>query len=99
MGSAPSLPVRPQPVFFALRPGLAGIIAPQRADPEAEIDENQRHSGKSYRQLLMGVPDLLRDNVGCPGEERKERDRDRGLGYSQHVHGMPITSTAAERPG
>jgi hypothetical protein len=32
---------------------------------------------------LIGLPDLLRDQVRGPGEERKERDRDRGLSYSQ----------------
>src|SRR5437016_5442105 len=53
-GGAPSLPVRPKPVTFASSPGLAGIISPQRADPEAEIGEDQRYSGENDRQLLSG---------------------------------------------
>jgi len=40
---------------------FSGIVAAQRADPEAEIDENQRHSGKSDRQLLVGLSDVPRD--------------------------------------
>jgi hypothetical protein len=46
---------------------------------------------------LIGLPDLLRDQVRGPGEERKERDRDRGLSYSQHVDGMAVAGTAAKR--
>jgi hypothetical protein len=39
VGGTPSLSIRLQPVIFALRPSLARIIAPQGADPKAEIDQ------------------------------------------------------------
>ena len=63
MGGAPSLAVGSQPVIFSLHPGLARIIAPQGADPEAEIDEYQRHSGKGDRKLSWSSLLLLAYNI------------------------------------
>ena len=69
--SAPGPPSFRRGIDAAVDPALARIVAPQRADPEPEINEEQRHAGKDQRQAFVGRRHLLRDEIGRRGEQRK----------------------------
>src|SRR5438270_4771206 len=97
--SAPSLRAFRLGIGAAAQPALARIVAPQRADPKPEIDEQQRHARKDQRQSLVDRPHLQRDEIGRRREHREDENRDRRLADHQHVGRVRVAGTATERTG
>src|SRR5664280_3382488 len=72
------------------------MIAPKRADPEAEIDHEHGRPRCNQSQALVIGCERLRDIIRPERKQTEKYDRDQWLVDDERIGGVPVAAAGAE---